>query len=198
MVYVPHFKYVFQRTYDEKNISEDIKKSFCSTLSKFLFFGNLSTVKGIDTVIDVFKKLDKTNDFELVIAGKNVENIDFSSLRCEKIRIFDRHINDDELVYLYSKTDYILLPYKKSSQSGIFAMAAYFHKAMILSDIPYFESMIQEFPSFGIISSLENYMECVESVIVNRKQNYYSQEDCDRFEMKKEIDNFVNNFTKRK
>lgn len=48
-----------------------------------------------------------------------MENIDFSSLRCEKIRIFDRHINDDELVYLYSKTDYILLPYKKSSQSGI-------------------------------------------------------------------------------
>ena len=198
MVYVPHFKYVFQRTYDEKNISEDIKKSFCSTLSKFLFFGNLSIVKGIDTVIDVFKKIDKTNDFELVIAGKNVENIDFSSLKSEKIRIFDRHINDDELVYLYSKTDYILLPYKKSSQSGIFAMAAYFHKAMILSDIPYFESMIQKFPSFGFISSLAKYEECVESVIANRKQNYYSQEDCDRFEMKKEIDNFVNNFTKRK
>ena len=77
-------------------------------------------------------------------------------------------------------------------------MAAYFHKAMILSDIPYFESMIQEFPSFGFISSLAKYEECVESVIVNRKQNYYSQEDCDRFEMKKEIDNFVNNFTKRK
>ena len=69
---------------------------------------------------------------------------------------------------------------------------------MILSDIPYFESMIQEFPSFGFISSLAKYEECVESVIANRKQNYYSQEDCDRFEMKKEIDNFVNNFTKRK
>ena len=58
--------------------------------------------------------------------------------------------------------------------------------------------MIQEFPSVGFISSLAKYEECVESVIANRKQNYYSQEDCDRFEMKKEIDNFVNNFTKRK
>lgn len=194
MVYVPHFKYVFQRNYDENKLSGDVKRCFLSDSPKFLFFGNLSTVKGIDTVMDVFKNLEQTKDFELVIAGKNVENIDFASLKSKKIKVLDRHINDDELVYLYSKTDYLLLPYKKSSQSGIFAMAAYFHKPMILSDIPYFKSMIEKFPSFGRLSSLTEYKESVISVMSGNIQKYYTQADCDRFEMKKEIDDFVNKF----
>lgn len=194
MVYVPHFKYVFQRSYDDKKLSDDIKDCFHSSVPKFLFFGNLSIVKGVDTVIEVFRGLESHENFELVVAGKNVENIDFSSLKSEKIRIFDRHINDDELVYLYSKTDYILLPYKKSSQSGIFAMAAYFHKPMILSNIPYFKNMLEEFPSFGVIASLDKYRECIETVVSNHNHKYYTSEDCDKFEMKEGIDNFVNKF----
>lgn len=197
MVYVPHFKYVFQRNYDDSKLSEDIKNSFRSSAHKFLFFGNLSFVKGIDTVMEVFTQLKDEKDFELVIAGKNVENIDFSSLRSNKIKVFDRHINDDELVYFYSMTDYILLPYKKSSQSGIFAMAAYFHKPMLLSDIPYFKAMLEEFPSFGKIASLAKFKEYVESAMVDNNLDYYTQEDCDRFEMKAEIDDFVNKFTKK-
>ena len=197
MVYVPHFKYVFQRTYNENKLSSDIRDSFRTSVPKFLFFGNLSTVKGIDTVMDVFQRIKNNENFELVIAGKNVDNIDFSIVHNDKIKVFARHINDDELVYLYSNTDYILLPYKKSSQSGIFAMAAYFHKPMILSDIPYFKGMLEEFPSFGVVSPVEQYENCVIRVIHNRQMSYYSQADCDRFEMKREIDEFVENFIKK-
>ena len=84
---------------------------------RFLFFGNLSYAKGIDIVIDVFTKLSLNlrEKVELVIAGKNVENIDFSIFRSISAyyKVFDRHINDDELIYLYSNTDVILLPYRK-------------------------------------------------------------------------------------
>lgn len=191
MVYVPHFKYVFQKDYNESKLGNDVKEAFRSNTSKFLFFGNLSTVKGIDTIIEVFSDIGN-EDYELVVAGKNVENIDFSQFRSEKIKVFDRHINDDELVYLYSHTDYILLPYKKSSQSGIFAMAAYFHKPMILSDIPYFKQMIEEYPSFGVIASLTSYKDVILDVIKGKfpKRNY-TREDCERFEMKKDVDRFV-------
>lgn len=194
MLYVPHFKYVFKKTYDENQVARDMKRCFVGNERKYLFFGNLSTVKGIDTVLEVFKNMDETINFELVIAGKNVENIDFSSVATDKIKVFDRHINDDELVYLYSKTDYILLPYKKSSQSGIFAMAAYFHKPMLLSDIPYFRSMLEEFPSFGQLSKLNNFQELIKRSIIENMASYYSSKDIERFEMKKETDNFLNAF----
>lgn len=87
------------------------------------------------------------------------------------------------MIYLlfHFKTDYILLPYKKSSQSGIFAMAAYFHKPMLLSDIPYFRLMIEEFPSFGKLSKLYNFKELVKKSVNEDLSSYYSPNDIERF-----------------
>lgn len=87
------------------------------------------------------------------------------------------------------------MPYRKSSQSGIFAMAAYFHKPMILSDIPYFVSMIEKYPSFGIISSLKNISDTLKTTMESHG-NYYTNVDCEKFEKKKDIDNFVSLFIK--
>ena len=194
MLFVPHFKYVFKKEYNKENLSKDIRESFANkNIKKFLFFGNLSTVKGVDVVVDVFTHLT-TTDYELVIAGKNVENINFHNIRSQNIKVFDRHINDDELVFLYSNTDYILLPYRKSSQSGIFAMAAYFHKPMILSDIPYFSGMLSEFPSFGVKSSLATYGETILKLIEKDCNSYYQKEDCEKFEMKGDIESFLSNY----
>lgn len=194
MLFVPHFKYVFQKGYNKDSLSKDIKDCFINkNIKRFLFFGNLSTVKGIDIVVAVFKHIANVN-YELVIAGKNVENINFQSVRSQNIKIFDRHINDDELVYLYSNTDYILLPYRKSSQSGIFAMAAYFHKPMILSDIPYFSEMLSEFPSFGVKSSLSTYGETIHKLIEKDNNSYYQSEDCRKFEMTEYIEAFISNY----
>lgn len=197
MVYVPHFKYVFKKSYEESLLANDIKQCFTSSVPKLLFFGNLSMVKGIDVTIDVFTKLKSHEDFELVIAGKNIERLDFDSIRNDKMKIINRHINDDELVYLYSHTDYILLPYRKSSQSGIFAMAAYFHKPMILSNIPYFKRMMEEFPSFGIIGELDDFESLIRRVIsCDTSNSFYNQIDCDKFENKEDIDCFVKEFSK--
>lgn len=196
MLFVPHFKYVLKKEYNKENLSKDISESFINReAKKFLFFGNLSTVKGIDIVVDTFKHIKNTN-YGLVIAGKNVENINFQNVRSQNIKVFDRHINDDELVFLYSNTDYILLPYRKSSQSGIFAMAAYFHKPMILSDIPYFSEMLSEFPSFGVKSPLSTYGEILLKLIEKDNNSYYRNEDCEKFKMKKDIETFINNYLK--
>ena len=55
-------------------------------------------------------------------------------------------------MYLYEHTDYVALPYRKTSQSGILEMAFYFRKPILASDVPYFRRMLTEFPSFGILS----------------------------------------------
>lgn len=200
MYYVPHFKYSFKQVCNNQLVAEDIKKVTPNSNIKFLFFGNLSTVKGIDTVLNSFDQLSlKKLNIELIIAGKNVENIDFSKYKNKpNYHIYDRHINDDELIYLYKVSNYILLPYKKSSQSGIFAMSAYFRKPMILSDIPYFKNMLKEFPSFGILSALNEYSISILNIIQNTKFQFYTLEDCKRFEEKDKIENFLNLFLSEK
>lgn len=195
MLYVPHFKYGFQKDYNKECLPKEVSGCFKSGNKKFLFFGNLTVVKGIDTVTEVFNQLALDGKaFELVIAGKNVNSFDFSPLKGNSnVTIIDRHITDDELVYLYSNTDYVLLPYKKSSQSGILAMSAYFKKPMILSDIPYFKTVLEEYPSFGVIAPLEKFKEIVNKSISD-VSTYFSQSDCDKFEMKEEFERFRDSF----
>lgn len=201
MLYVPHFKYMFKKDFDEKKISADIISAFSNNFcTKFLFFGNITKVKGIDIIIDCFNSMSEQNKHKssLIIAGKNSDNIDFTHLESnsdKNIFIFDRHINDDELNYCYSLSDFVLLPYRKSTQSGIVEMAIYFKKPMILSTIPYFETLLKKFPSFGILTTIENYKNTIESVIENRdKLEFYNQKDCDRNELKEEIKLFIDDF----
>ncbi len=194
MYYVPHFKYAFKKVYALPAVDQTVISALNSNKQKLLFFGNLSYVKGIDTVVAMAKS-PLYNDTDIIIAGKNVDDIDFSEIRGkENIHIFDRHINDDELIYMYSHTDFVLLPYKKSSQSGIFAMAAYFKKPMILSDIPYFRTMIEVFPSFGYCVNSENYIALTKNIIL-KNNVYFKTTDCEKFEDKVLIDNFIKQFS---
>lgn len=200
MLYVPHFRYVFKKSYEKSGLSDDIAAAFIDQGKvRFLFFGNLSIVKGVDLVTDVFGHLSKEqrDKVELVIAGKNVDGMDFSSLcsTSPNFKVFDRHINDDEMVYLYSRTDYVLLPYRKSSQSGIFAMAAYFRKPMLMTDIPYFRKMMTKYPSFGRCVPECGYGKLVEDTIMNHSvAEFYTREDCDKSDDRKQTDAFMNAF----
>ena len=73
----------------------------------------------------------------------------------QSFQVFLKHINDDELVFLYKNTDYVVLPYRKTSQSGILEMAFYFKKPIIASNIPYFNMMLSKFKSFGMLTDLD-------------------------------------------
>lgn len=200
MIFVPHLNYTFKKEFDLSLVSNEVRETFNSNNIKFLFFGNLSIVKGIDTVISVFSNLtpEIREKVELVIAGKNVDFMNFEELLSvsNNYHVFDRHISDDELVYLYKKTDFILLPYKKSSQSGIFAMACYFRKPMLLSDIPYFRKMLSDYPSFGEIQSLDSFENKLLYVINNSNSCYFNQNDIDKFSQKTEFEMFLREIKK--
>ena len=167
MIYVPHFKYEFDTKYNLDNVGSDIRSSFKTDRKKFLFFGNIRIVKGIDVVEETFLKLS-TEDvpFELVVAGMNADNFPLDKLRTIA-SVFDRHINDDEMKYLYSNCDYILLPYRKSSQSGILEMASYFKKPMLLTDIDYFKSQLEMHPDWGLMAPIENYGDLIKKSLEN-------------------------------
>jgi len=52
--------------------------------------------------------------------------------------------------------------------------------------------MIDEFPSFGRLTSINKYRQSVEDIIKRPVlDNYYTTSDCERYEQKKEINDFV-------
>lgn len=157
-LFVPHFKYRLRKSYDPSNIGEEVRNAFDSGRTNVLFFGNITREKGADLMLEAYAGLEEAqrDRLNIVVAGKDkdgsVYSIDLSADR--RVHIISRHINDDELVKLYSETDYVALPYRMTSQSGIMEMAFYFRKPVIATSVPYFKATLERFPSFGTLTGL--------------------------------------------
>jgi Glycosyltransferase len=196
-IFVPHFKYVFPKIFHIDNISVEVKNSIKKTSLNFLFFGHIRKSKGIDLLIDAMNSIDTNikHNFNFIIAGNDTnnllkeENMDISS--DVSISLILRFINTDELAYLYKHVDYIILPYKSISQSGVLEMAIYFRTPVITSDLVYFQSILNDYTSFGQCFRLSscNLKEKLENLLIE-KNNWYTQEDIERYYSQKEIDVF--------
>lgn len=205
---VPHFKYVYQKEFDIKKIPDEVIDAPDKDKINILFFGNLNESKGVDLLIESINLLDSESakKINVIIAGKDFDgSIDrIKPFPDRNITIIKRHITDDELRFLYSKTDYIALPYRKTSQSGILETAFYFKKPVIASNVEYFEKTIKEFPSFGILAGMTptSYADALSKVIKSENSNqYFLDSDYARYENRKEVadfksefENWVNNF----
>ena len=105
-----------------------------------------------------------------------------------------RYINDDEMKYLFSHTDYVVLPYRVTYQSGVIEMAFNYCKPVLASDIPYFIDVLKSYPSFGLITGLDsksfkNNIKKLSNLSIN---DFYNTKDVYSYHHKPEIDNFVN------
>lgn len=195
--FVPHFKYILPKNYNVDNIASDIYKSIDENKINLLFFGNLNESKGVDILIEAVNMLDMqdADKLKIIIAGKDFDGaVDrVKPLDDRKVEIIRRRINDDELKYLYQKADYLALPYRKTSQSGILEMAFYFKKPIIASDVEYFRKTLDEFPSFGVLSgnSAGEYAKTLSEVVAcHDHQNFFSDDDYARYENRKEVADF--------
>lgn len=198
---VPHFRYRFPKNYSEENISTEIKESIDPSKINLLFFGNLNESKGVDILIESVNMLSNeyADRLNVIIAGKDFDgSVDRVKPRSDRhIQIFKRHISDDELRFLYQNVDYISLPYRKTSQSGILEMAFYFKKPIIATDVPYFKKILEEFSSFGILSgkdSIDYSMTLSEVIKKHCRQQFFQESEYCLYQNRKEINAFVKDF----
>ncbi len=201
-LHVPHFKYVFPKDYNPDTLSEDIKNAPDKDHINLLFFGNLNESKGVDILMEAMNLLDDdvAKKLNVIIAGKDFDGAIYrvTPKAGRNIHIFPRHISDDELRYLYSSVDYLALPYRKTSQSGILEMAFYFKRPIIASDVAYFRKTLQEFPSFGVLSGndAKKYAASLTEVISNHNKTlFYTDSDYSRYENRAEVSSFRKELT---
>jgi len=200
IMYVPHFKYCLTKKYDESNIAPDLRNVISSDRKNVLFFGNMTYNKGIDILINSFASLPQQHRdrLNIIIAGKDLDGTigNTEIPKADNMHVILRHINDDELVMLYGNTDFIALPYRVTSQSGILEMAFYFKKPIIASRIPYFEFMLEQFPSFGLLTgnSIEEYAATLSQIAEYDYNRFYDDSEYDAYNNRKEMESFVTEF----
>lgn len=211
---VPHFKYVFPKDYEMASISPELREAVDKNRINILFFGNLNENKGVDILMEAVNRLSEkeAEKINVVIAGKDFDGTvkRVTPLQNRKVKIFARHISDDELRFLYQNVDFLALPYRKTSQSGILEMAFYFKRPIIASDVEYFRHTLSKFPSFGKIAEgiasaesfntmADAYAKSLSQIISEnsgkKKAEYFKPEEYDRYEHRAEISDFVKEFS---
>ena len=125
-----------------------------------LFFGNVDVYKGVDLLVKAFTKSGIKEKCKLVIAGRGYLKIQSN----DNIVRIDRFIEDEELGELFKNARFVVYPYRSVTMSGVLSLAFYFHKRVLLSNIPFFKENACELTSFfknGDIGDLEKMLDCL-------------------------------------
>lgn len=126
-----------------------------------LFFGNVCKYKGVDLLIEAYLSSVKLQSVELVIAGRWNNSKDLIGNN-QQIILLNRFIDDTELRYLFQKALFVVYPYRSATMSGVLSIAYYFHKRVLLSDVPFFLENATAASTFfkkGDIVALQKQME---------------------------------------
>lgn len=103
-----------------------------------LFFGRIEAYKGVELLIDAFKKSNNPKRIKLVIAGKG----ELQRGPDENIIYINRYIKDSEIANLYKKALCVIYPYISATQSGVLSIASYFRTPIIASDVCFFKEVL--------------------------------------------------------
>lgn len=95
-----------------------------------LFFGRILPYKGLDVLLDAFRRLDPAR-FHLIIAGGG----EVPALTAPNIEIDNRFVTDDRLPGFFQRAHVVALPYHAASQSGVAQMAFAFGKPVVATNV---------------------------------------------------------------
>jgi glycosyltransferase involved in cell wall biosynthesis len=113
----------------------------------FLIFGSLYRYKGILEAIDAFKKLQK-DKISLIIAGNPYEGlkepIEKKISGCKNIIFVPKKILDDEVQIYMNACDWVVIPYRVFTTSGVAVLAMSFERACIAPDAGFFSDVLDE------------------------------------------------------
>ena len=171
----------------------------------FLFFGLIRKYKGLDVFLNAINRIDTDllNKATFLIVGENYESIDkykniLNKRRKSHVKWITKYIPDNNVNLYFSASDYIVLPYKTASQSGIIPMAYHFEKPVIVSKIPGLEESVisgetgytfNNLDIEGLKVILENCIKNEDNIKIKRIEEFKNKLSTKRFV--KELVSFI-------
>ncbi|ENU5779158.1 hypothetical protein K6U59_00195 [Vibrio vulnificus] len=104
---------------------------------KFSFVGHMRKEKGINVLLDAWKKNQKEH-ISLDIVGNCPTTIKIDSSKYKNLYFSDAFLSDDDYMKQIAKSDFIILPYMSGTNSGIPSSVASLGSIPITSDIDMF------------------------------------------------------------
>lgn len=147
---------------------------FDPTKTNLLFFGNVVANKRLDLLIQAVQSLpEKTaSQVHLHICGKCVEKDFYRKMigNTSNITAEFRRIDDEEIPELFTKSDYLVLPYEDVAQSGPHMIAYNYNLPVIASDIDGFKERVVDGEN-GFLFKRNNLESLIETIVKAVKLN---------------------------
>lgn len=159
---IPHASF----DYYVHNISDDE-----TIKNKVGFFGRIEPYKGLDLLMEAFGK-QKNKDLKLLVAGSGIidESVKSKILSNEKITLINRYIEDDEFQGLIDQIDFLVLPYKRASQSGVIPLAFAFGKTVVATNVGALEEQVPNDTGVIVAPDSDNIAKAIDDLYNNPKR----------------------------
>lgn len=108
-----------------------------------LFFGRVSPYKGVEYLLKAVKLLGaELQDYKVVLAGQHLYRVPIDASLSNRILVFDRFIENDELRYLFRRCHLVVLPYVEATQSGVLMLAYAFGRPVLATRVGSLPEMV--------------------------------------------------------
>lgn len=99
------------------------------------FLGRIEPYKGLDLLVNAFEHL--AGKYKLIVAGSGkIDDETYEKIKKnENIELINRYIKDDEFTGLIERMDFVVLPYKRASQSGVIPLVFAHGKTVIATNV---------------------------------------------------------------
>lgn len=123
-----------------------------------IFFGFIRDYKGLDVLIDAFKKLDES--YHLIIAGESYSGFDkyeemLKDVDSNRLTKMIKYTTEDEAALCFSASDVCVLPYRTATQSGIVGISYNFNVPVIVSDVGGLREMVEPWNAGKVVESAD-------------------------------------------
>ena len=151
-----------------------------------LFFGLLRPYKGASYLVRAFEALPETirSKSTLVIAGEPWEDKEVLSLvkdspYSNQIRMFSEYISDEQVPYIFSSSDVLVLPYTRASQSGVAHIGISYGMPIIASKVGGLAESLDKYKGTVFVSpqNVQELAVSLEDVLVKKSGMVYPLPD---------------------
>lgn len=151
-------------TYD---VLLNVKPQKIETSSSYiLYVGSINPHKGIKFLCEAMNFIkEQIPDLQLIIAGRG--NFDFNIAEYQKnlnIKVINRFLTEEELVYLIHMSKFVVCPYIDATQSGVVMSAFTLNKPVVATNVGALSEMIEN-RRHGLLVPPQNSKEIAHAII---------------------------------
>lgn len=96
-----------------------------SGMPTLLFFGRIVPYKGLEVLLEAYRRLRQTHTARLLLVGEgDLSPYQATLSGLPDVELVNRWVGEDEIGNFFSQADLVVLPYTSASQSGVIPIAA--------------------------------------------------------------------------